>query len=141
MSRMIASMVIVMGGIIAFIGFNADRLFGGNPGISTPQMMIIVSGIVLALIGMILMIDKIRRQVLQNALKVFGISIPTILILSIILEITLTFAGFSTTYPTEPVPEWFGEPADWWICDELGCHFEPIARARICQQFPQGRSC
>lgn len=141
MGRIIAIMIIVVGGIIAFIGFNADRLFGGSPGISTPQMMIIVSGIVLALTGIILMIDKIRQQISQNALKVLGISIPTILILSVMLEIMLAFAGFGTTYPTEPVPEWFGEPADWWICDELGCHFKPIARARICEQFPQGRSC
>lgn len=141
MGRIISIIKFIVGSVIAIIGFNADRLFGGSPGISTPQMMVIVGGIILALLGLIFLVDTVRQKVLQNALQVLAISIPTMLVMIVALEFMLGFAGFETVYPTEPVPDWFGQAEDWWMCDELGCHFEPIARAEVCEPLSQERTC
>jgi hypothetical protein len=141
MGRILSLAMILVGCLITFVGFNTDRLLGGSPGISTPQMIIIVSGIVLIAFGLLASVEKVRSGLKRNGKQILIVTLPTLIFMVIGLELALTMAEFETRYPTEPMPEYFGVAEDWWICDNLGCHFEPIAQGRVCGLNPQGRTC
>lgn len=142
MGRSIAVLILIVGLLITVFGFNTDRLIGGNPGISTGQMMLIIGGIVMTVIGLLLVSNTIRRQIAENWGKLLGITLPTSLFFVVMLEIALSLIGAPTIYPTDAPPEGYYEPADWWVCDELGCHFDAVKRIEFCETFGlQGRTC
>ena len=138
--KLIAVILLLVGIVITIIGIWADTLIGGNPGMSPPQLMLIVGGVGISLVGVGIFFERIRRALSRNLKQIVLISVPTLIILVVILEVALTLAGFDTRYPNE-IPESFAEEADWWVCDDLGCHFETEARARACVNLGQERTC
>lgn len=142
MGRTIAVLFSIFGLFITVLGFNTDILIRGNPGISTAQIMLIVGGILITLMGLILLSKTVRNKIIARWRQLVGISLPTIILLLIALEGALMFIGMPTIYPTGAPPEGYYEPADWWVCDDLGCHFESTKRIAFCEQNGiNGRSC
>ena len=95
---------------------------GTSPGLSAPQILMIIGGIVLGVGGFILRRratrDRLVRGLKANFLKVSLIAGATLLV----LEFVLTAAGQPTWFPHD-APETFLEPVPWWTCDEAGCHY------------------
>jgi len=141
MGRLLAIGMFVFGCIVAFIGINTDYLLGGSPGISAPQLMLIISGFVIAVVGFVFIFGAARRWIRKNGLALIGVSLPTVILAIILLEFALNFLGMATIYPTEPTPDIYKEAADWWVCDELGCHYDTEARQEMCDIFYDYRSC
>lgn len=107
---------------IALLGIGLDLIPGASPGMSAPQLTMIASGVLLAVVGFALGKPG-AREVALGALRRHLAAGAVITLASLIaLEGLLAVAGFATYFPLE-VPAKFLDPAPWWTCDQAGCHY------------------
>ena len=112
----------VLGLLIAALGLSLDLLPGASPGMSAPQLTLIASGIMLALVSFALRTPGTRAAAI-GALRQHLAAGALITLASLIaLEFLLALAGLPTYFPTH-VPAKFLDPVPWWTCDEAGCHY------------------
>lgn len=112
-----------LGFIIMLIGIGLDSLPGSSPGISFPQLMLILGGLTLFVVGLLFRKPTTRQRIAQDLVKNLLISCIVVMITLVVLEVGLTLANVKTRYPVH-VPDTFLEAVPWWICDESGCHYE-----------------
>lgn len=135
------TLMAAMGVVIAIIGLGLDLLPGSSPGISTPQLMMIVGGVVFCTIGFALRRASLRQSLMGDLLKNLAISLVVVVMMLIVLEIGLGFANIKTRYPTD-VPETFLTAVSWWTCDDAGCHYEYAHMQAACENKEvSGRRC
>lgn len=135
------TLMAAMGVGIAIIGLGLDLLPGSSPGISTPQLMMIVGGVVLCIIGFALRRAGLRQSLTNDLLKNLAISLVVVVMMLIVLEIGLGFANIKTRYPTD-VPETFLTAVRWWTCGDAGCHYEYEQMQAACENKEvSGRRC
>jgi hypothetical protein len=112
-----------LGVIIMLVGLGLDLLPGSSPGISFPQLMLIIGGLALFIIGWVFKRASTRQSIAQDLLKNLLISFIIFIITLIVLEIGLTLANVDTRYPPI-IPDTFLEAVPWWTCNESGCHYD-----------------
>lgn len=117
------SMMSGLGFIIMLTGLGLDLIPGSSSGISFPQLMIIIVGIVAVSLGIIFRKQERRQRITQELAKNLLISLVITLIMLVVLEVGLTLANVKTRYPTD-VPDKLLEAVPWWTCDESGCHYD-----------------
>ena len=118
--------------MIALFGISADFLLPGlSPGISLPQLLLIVSGLGLALSATLINRVKMPDWLSASAYR-RTTAVTLIVILNVLaLEFLLTVVGVTTYFPAE-LREVDVEIAPWWTCDELGCRLEYHAAVEAC---------
>ena len=142
MSRIVSTLMILAGMLLALFGIGADHLLpGASPGYSLPQIMVFACGSLLATGGIRWRrtgIPSLPKTIARkHGARIVAVSLVTLLL----LEIILTVLGKPTYYPAEIS----NEPLDivpWWACDEQGCRYVPDAVERACANGElQGRYC
>lgn len=112
-----------LGFIIMVIGLGLDLLPGSSPGISFPQFMLIIAGLILLSIGLILRKGISRQRLSTNLIKNLSISAVMLIVMIIILEGLLAIVGTPLRYPSE-ISQFTLIPSDFWTCDDLGCRYD-----------------
>lgn len=116
------SLLSILGAVIAVFGLAFDLVPGASPGFSIPQLLMIVSGLVLAGFGLALGKRQRRARAIASTRRNFRAGLALIGVTLLALEIVLSVGGLPTYFPRD-VPEQFLSPAPWWTCDEAGCHY------------------
>ena len=136
------ALLVGLGIVIAGIGVGLDYLLPyTSPGFNLPQLLIVVAGLALSLVSLALRRIELRRRfwhaIRQNMLKVFTITLLTL----VVLEVVLVALGIGTYYPTEIPKKWL-ETVPWWRCDEAGCRYiyDELVKACDSGEFT-GRRC
>ena len=130
-----------LGFILMLIGLGLDLLPGSSPGISFPQLMLIIAGIMLFILGWIFRKPSIRHRIRQNFFKNVSIIFIVTIITLLTLETSLTLANVKTRYPSE-IPDQFLQAVPWWTCDESGCHYDHENMLVACKNKEvSGRRC
>ena len=131
-------LLIAAGLILTLFGLLLDYILPfSNPGISLPQLLIIVVGAGLAFLGWLLMRrDNLRKrlasQLRANMPKALLITLLTL----ITLELGFTLLDYPTYYPSD-LPEMNVQVADEKACGELGCRINPQLSKQACAMLAQ----
>ncbi|MCY4072874.1 MAG: hypothetical protein OXG60_16395 [Chloroflexi bacterium] len=134
-----------LGLAIVVFGIALDFLLPyAEPGFSLSQLMLVLAGLALSLFSLAMFRANVRRRLFhvikQNLLKVFLITLFTL----VVLEFVLVALGIGTYYPAEIPKKWI-EPVPWWRCDEDGCRFvhDEVVKACDRREFSEfaGRRC
>lgn len=131
----------IIGLAVAGFGIVLDLFPGTTPGLNLPQILAIVSGLMLAVLSLALRRDDLRRRSLlawrKNIFAALIITAGTL----IVLELLLAVLNMSTYFPAR-IPEQYYSGRPWNICDEAGCHFDPDVLAEACSSGrTEGRYC
>ena len=132
--------------VVAAAGVALDLLPGAHPGVSLPQLLLIVAGLALSLCAGGLRRAELRRWLRKNLAAALLISLITLLA----LEALLAALDYKLYYPPGMLDLTLELPR-WRTCDEAGCHFVPESameacgpgqesRRRRCRLNPQGFS-
>ena len=117
-----------LGILLALFGIGIDSLYGSFPGLSIPQILLIIVGLLLFLMCFRLRSGDARRRVRADIREHWRAALLISLVTLLTLELILTAGGFPVYYP----PDIRGisiEEAPWWTCDELSCGFVQQAMA------------
>ncbi len=129
----IFSLVAVIGAAISILGALLDFIPGTSPGLSLPQLMMILGGAVLALVAYVLRGQR-KRHLAVSALKNHLLACAAIIVATLfVLEIVLLFGGLPTYFPQD-IPEKFLDPVPWWTCDASGCHYVYEEMVAACER-------
>lgn len=111
-----------LGILLALFGIGIDSLYGSFPGLSIPQILLIIAGSLLFLVCFRLRRGDARRRVWADIRGHWRAALLISLVTLLALELILTAGGIPTYYPPDirgiPIEE-----APWWTCDETGCSF------------------
>jgi len=130
-----------LGFMVMFIGLGLDLLPGSSPGISFPQLMLILGGLTLFIFGWVFRNPTTRQRIRQDLIKNLAIVSIITLITLLALEAGLTIANVKTRYPAV-IPDEFLKAVPWWTCDESGCHYDYENMLVACQNKEvSGRRC
>lgn len=131
----------LFGLLITSVGLGLDFVPGSSSGISFPQLIVIVGGIVVSIIGFTLRNTFIRQHLTNNLFKNLLLSVAVFIILIIALEFILILVKVPTRYPVN-IPEMFLKAVPWWVCDEAGCHYDYNEMLVACENKEvSGRRC
>ena len=131
---------VVFGLIIAVAGIGLDLLPSAQPGLHSPQILVILLGLSIVLLPFAM--QRVRRRkasfyalsTLPKALAVTGATI-------LVIEFVLIAIGYGTYFPQD-VPDALVRPAPWWTCDDPACHFVQDEMAAACKSGTMsGRYC
>lgn len=118
-----------------------DLIPGTSPGLSGPQIMMILGGVILLVIGLLFRKVSTRRAIFRDLPKNLAISTVMVVITLVILELVLSITNMPTRYPTD-IPDTFLTEVDWWTCDDSGCHYVYDAITQACNNKEiSGRRC
>ncbi len=117
------TLLIVFGILIACIGLGLDLIPGSNPGISAPQLIIILSGVGLSFIGWLLRNPNRRQKLMSISGQNILISVVTAVIMLVVLELMLVAVNIPIRYPAE-IESLELTPLEYWVCDDLGCRYD-----------------
>ena len=135
------SALAALGILIALLGVAFDLIPGASPGISLPQLLMMLAGALLAIIALGLRRPRSRALAFRAGKKRLPQITLIVIVTLLLLEAALSLGGLPTYYPLE-IPADFLQPAPWWTCDAAGCHYvhdemqAACARGRI-----SGRRC
>ncbi len=142
MSGFIRKTTMALGLMIALFGLGIDYLLPGtSPGLNLPQLAIIAVGIVLILVA-----RPVARLVAQaGAGGHIGKPLAKALLITcltlLVIELAMTAYGAPTYFPVTP-PTMEDVSGATWLCDELGCHYEPERLGAACEDGKiTGRIC
>lgn len=131
----VAIAIAVIGFLITVFGTGADFLPGGSPGFSVPQLLLILTGILLMVSGWLLSDVQRRQQLMQNIWKHLAIILFSTIITLLMLEFLLAIVGFVPRYGRE-IPE-IVEPVPWFLCDDAGCRYRSTDEIPECREDEQ----
>jgi|GEM_PF-676059 len=130
-----------IGLLITAVGIGLDLIPGTSPGLSGPQILMIVGGVVITVTGLLLRNASLRQAIFGNLLKNLAISVLLTVITLVMIEMVLGVVNMPTRYPTE-IPDTFLTEVSWWTCDEAGCHYVYDEMNKACENKEvSGRRC
>ncbi len=127
------------GACLAVAGLGLDALPSTRPGFNSLQIIVILSGVTLALLPSLIprLAALLRRPRGKDAVKVALLSLVTLFV----LEIALVAIGYETYFPQD-MPSVLLRPAPWWTCDDRACHYARDEMTRACDSGQmRGRYC
>ena len=138
----VTGLIIALGILIALIGVAIDYLLPStSPGLNLPQLLIIAAGLAISFGAWRLRQPDARRMLLRKVRKSLKSAVIVVFLTLLVLEIALGVWGMPTYFPIA-IPEFEGEPATWWTCDEIGCHYQYEAAVAACNRGDiSGRHC
>lgn len=116
------TIIMLLGILIMLTGLGLDLVPGSSPGISVPQLIMILSGLLCAILGLILRQERYRKRLMTNLVKNLLISLFSFVVILILLELLLVVVGTPLRYALDSDNTKL-EPATYWACDELGCRY------------------
>jgi hypothetical protein len=116
------AVVMLFGVIVALGGIALDLVPGANPGISVPQLIVIIAGATISVLGWTLRNPSHRHKLMSISLQNILIIIATVAVMVILLEVLLAMVNTPLRYPDE-IEDMTLTPLDYWVCDELGCRY------------------
>ncbi len=138
-----AWLLIAAGLILAVFGLLLDYiLLSSSPGISLPQLLIVVLGVALAIVGWLLRRDKFRQRLAIDLRANLGKGALIAAITLIVLELALTQLGIGTYFRFD-LPPFNGKALYWFDCSgERGCRYDPTMVSAACERGDtSGRLC
>lgn len=111
-----------IGVLITMGGLGLDLLPGSYPGISLPQLMMILSGAAITGISLILRNASIRNRLSTNLLRNLLISGVVLIVIVILLEVMLTVFNRPIRYDPDILRVKLTSTS-FWECDEHGCRY------------------
>ena len=142
------SLLVVLGILIALVGMGADHMLpGASPGVDLPQLLVIASGLAIAIFGTLAQSNRFQHVATARLGRSLAAALVMALATLLALEIALTARGMPLYFPADSalaVPK----VLPWWTCGAAGCHYvhESVQAAcavgelrdRVCRVNEQG---
>ncbi len=135
------TLLVALGILMVLLGIALDYLPYTDPGLGLPQLLLIATGLLLAVMAFGLRRADVRRRTLEYMRKHLLAGLVISMITLIVLELILSAVGISTYFPPY-IPQDPLEARPWWTCDEIGCRYVYEAVVAACEQGElTGRGC
>ncbi|MCY3779002.1 MAG: hypothetical protein OXG78_01715 [Chloroflexi bacterium] len=133
MKKSAIRILFALGLVVALLGIAVDYVLpGASPGVSLPQLLVVVAGLALVILSLKLRRAKAMRLGSgKRGRLLFSAALITAATL-VILELVLWLVGWTPYFKTEPPNHRLVE-GGWHTCDEAGCHFVYDEVAPACE--------